>query len=326
MIKISSALTQLMTLGALMVFVGSVAAQQAYPNKSIRFIVPFAPGGSTTIMARLVSQRLTESWGQQVLVDNRGGGNTVIGTRAAATASPDGYTILLVTSSIVTVPLMTSTPYDPLKDFAAVSTLSVSEYTLALHSSVPANDLREFIAYAKARPGQLNYASSGAGGPGHLAGAMFNLLADVKIEHVGYKGASPAAIDLVGGRVASSFVIAINVLNFVKAGKLKIIAVSGKNRMDALPQVPTFAEAGLPGFGMNVWWGVLAPAGTPKEIVNNMSTEIVGLLVKPNIKENLANQGMDPFISTPEQFTTLLKTESAKYAKVIKAANIKLDD
>ncbi len=325
MMKISAALTQLLIVGALVFFSGSAVSQQPYPNKPIRFIIPFAPGGSTSILARLVGERLSESWGQQVLVDNRPGGNTVIGTEALVRSPPDGYSILLITTSHVTYPLLLPTPYDPIKDFAAVATLGISEYMLALNPSVPANNLQEFIAYAKSKPGQLNFSTAGSGGLDYLAGELFNILAGVKMQHVPYKGAAPAITDLVGGQVQLSFALPINVLNFVKAGKIKAIAISGKIRMEAVPQMPTFAEAGMPSFEISVWFGLLAPAGTPKEIIDKLSTEIAKIIAIPDVKEKLASLGMNPFTSTPEQFTSLIKADSAKYAKVIKAANIKRD-
>ncbi len=315
----------LMTLVALMTFTGSAAAQQNYPNKPIRFIIPFAVGGATTVLARLVGEKLTESWGQQVLVDNRPGGNTLIGSEAMVRSAPDGYTILLATASHVTYPMLTPAPFDAIKDFAAVQTLSMSEYMLALNPSVPVNNLQEFIAYAKARPGQLNFSTPGGGGMGHLAGEMFNILAGVKMTHVPYKGGGPAVTDLVGGQVQLSFVVPINVLGHIKSGRLKPIAVTGRNRMENVPQMPTFTEAGLPGFDLNVWFGVLAPAATPKDIINKLANEISRFVALPDFKEKLAAQGMDPFVTSPEQFAALMKSDTAKFAKVIKAANIKLD-
>ncbi len=304
---------------------GPVAAQQSYPNKPIRFIVPFAAGGSTSVLARLVGDRLTKSWGQQVLVDNRPGGNTVIGTQFVVKSPADGYTILMGTASHVTYPLLTPAPYDAIKDFATVATLGRSEYLIALHPSVPAGNLKEFIAYAKSRPGQLNFASPGGGGLGHLAGELFNIVAAVQLQHVPYKGAAPAVTDLLGGQVQVSFVTPINVLSQIQAGKLKAFAITGKNRLESLPQVPTFAEAGLPGFEMTVWFGVLAHAATPRDIIMKLNSEINSFLAVPEVKANLDSQGMAPFISSPEQFASLLKADSEMYARVIKAANIKID-
>ena len=323
--RISVALTRLLATGALLAFAGSAAAQQNYPNKPIRFIIPFAAGGATTVLARLVGEKLTESWGQQVLVDNRPGDNTLIGSEAMVRSAPDGYTILLATASHVTYPMLTPAPFDAIRDFAPVGTLSLSEYMLALNPSVPVNNLQEFIAYAKARPGQLNFSTPGGGGMGHLAGEMFNILAGVKMTHVPYKGGGPAVTDLVGGQVQLSFVVPINVLGHIKSGRIKPIAVTGRNRMENVPQMPTFTEAGLPAFELNVWFGVLAPAATPKDIISKLSTEIARFVALPDFKEKLAAQGMDPFISTPDQFAALMKADTVRFAKVIKASNIKLD-
>ena len=305
---------------------GQAAGQStSYPSKPIRFIVPFAAGGSTSILSRLVGDRLTRSWGQQVLVDNRPGGNTIIGTEAMVKSPADGHTILFATTSHVTYPQLTPAPYDALKDFATVATIGNSQYVLVLNAGVPANTLVEFIDYAKARPGQLNFSSPGGGGMGHLAGEMFNILAGVKIQNVSYKGSAPAVTDLVGGQVQVSFVTPINVMSHIKSGKLKALAITGKRRMDALPQMPTFAEGGLPSFEMSVWFGVLAPAATPNAIISKLSAEISRFLTQPDVAETLASQGMDPFITTPEQFSALMKADYAKYARVIETAKIKLE-
>ena len=324
MFRISAFAGRLLAAGSLVALCASAAAQ-TYPSKPIRFISPFAPGGTTTILARLVGERLTKSWGQQVLVDNRPGGNTLIGTEALVRLPADGYSILLVTTSHLTYPMLTPAPYDSVKDFAPISTLSKSDYMLTLHPSVPSNSLQEFIAYARARPGQLNFSSPGTGGMGHLAGELFNIQAGVQLQHIAYKGGAPATADLVGGQVQLAFVVPLNVINHIRAGKLKAIAVSSKTRMEALPQMPTFIEAGLPSYDVNVWFGVLAKAGTPADIINRMSTEITSMLNTPETRQLLASQGMDPLIMTPDQFGALMRADNAKYAEVIKTAKIKID-
>lgn len=324
MIKFSVAVMRVLMLG--MACAASASAQQSYPIKPIRFITPYAPGGSTTVMARLVGQKLTERWGQPVIVENRPGGNTIIGTEAAAKAAPDGYTILLVASTHVILANLTATPYDPIKDFAPVATLGVSPQALVLNASVPANTVQELIALAKSKPGQLNFASSGAGGPTHLSGELFNIIAGVKTQHVPYKGAGPATIDLIGGQVQMFYSVPINIIAHVKSGKLKGIAVTGDARLTALPQMPTFAEAGLPEFVVKTWNGILAPAGTPKQIVDKLSTEIGGILATPDAKQQLDGQGMRTFISTPEQFAALMRADMAMYLKVIRSAHIKIDE
>jgi len=312
----------LLALAALFISAPAVA-QQTYPNKPIRFIIPFAPGGSTSILGRLVGDRLTKSWGQPVIVDNRPGGGTVIGTQVVAKSPADGYTLLMATATHVVHPWLNTTPYDAVEDFAAVATLSRSEYLLTINPAVPAMNVKEFITYAKSKPGQLNFSSPGNGGLGHLSGELFNLVAGVKLQHIPYKGSAPAITDLLGGQVQASFVTPIGVLSHVQAGKLRALAITGKSRLESLPQVPTFTEAGLAGFDVTVWFGVLMLGGTPRDIIGKLNGEINAFLAVPEVKANLASQGMAPFVSTPEQFAALMKADSAMYGKVIKAANIK---
>lgn len=317
----------LMAAGMAGVISGVAWAQPAYPNKPIRLIIPFPPAGGTDTVARLVGAKVTESWGQQVFVDNRPGGNTIIGTDALAKAAPDGYTIMLTSNIHVISPnLLPKLPYDSVKDFAPIATVSSLELVLTVHPSLPVKNLQEFIALAKARPGQLNYASSGSGGPTHLAGESFKLMAGVQMQHIPYKGAGPALNDLIGGQVQLYFTVPVNVVGFIKGGRLRGIAVTGEARLPALPQVPTFTEAGLAGFDFRTWYGILAPAGTPKAIVDKLSAEISRIVVTPEILEKLASQGMSPFISTPDQFAALIKADLAKFAIIVKAANIKADD
>jgi len=320
------AVARMLAAGVLIALAGPIAAQQAYPNKPIRFITPYPPGGGTTVVARFVGQKLTESWGQQVLVDNRPGGNTIIGTEALVKSPPDGYTILLVSSTHVINPSLLATPYDAIKDFAPVATLVGTEYLMVLHSSVPANNLREFIALAKSKPGQLNYASSGSGTTNHLAPELINILAGIKTQHIPYKGGGPALTDLIGGQVQMFMNNPQSLIPHVKSGKIKAIAITGQTRTPALAQVPTFTEAGLPGINMNAWFGVLAPAGTPREIIDKLSSEIGKILAMPDTKEKFASQGLESFISTPDQFSALMKADMARYASVIKAANIKFEN
>ena len=299
-------------------------AQQAYPGKPIRFICPYPAGGSTSVLARLIGQKLTENWGQQVLVDSRGGGNTIIGTEALAKSAPDGYTISMVDPHLSVNPsLYAKLPYDSIKDFAPVGTLISYENFLVVHPSVPANNLQELIALAKSKPGKLNYATSGV--TMQLRSELFNILAGTQIQHIPYKGGGPAVTDLLGGQVDMTFGVPINVISHVKNGKLKGIAVSGKTRLSALPQVPTFTEAGLPGYNVTSWYGVVVPAGTPKEIIQKLSTEIARILVLPDIKEKLDSQGFEPFVSTADEFAALIKEDTTKYARIIKTANIKLE-
>lgn len=323
--KFVTAVAQVLVAGVLTLS-GSAAAQAPYPAKPIRVIVPNAQGGGTTILPRLIGQKLTENWGQPVIVENRVGGNGMIGTEAVAKSPPDGYTILSMAMGHVILPNLLPTPYDAIKDFAPIATTASSEFILVLHPSVPANNLKEFIALAKSRPGQLNYASSGSGEPTRLAAESFNIVAGVKIQHIPYKGSGPALSDLLGGQVQMYFATPIGVIAHIKSGKLKALAISGATRLPALPQLPTFTEAGMPGLDVKLWYGLLAPAGTPREIVDKLSAEIAKILASPDIKEKLVSQGMPPFISTPDQFAVLLKADLAKFGKVIKIANIVLEN
>ena len=323
-----NAVMRIVTTGLLMALAGYASSQKAYPNKPIRFINPKPPGGGTTIVARLIGQKLTESWGQQVIVDNRPGGNSIIGTEALVKSPPDGYTILMTTGIHIIVGLLNPTPlpYDTIKDFAPVATLASYELMLVLHPSVPANNLQDLIALAKSKPGQLNYATAGSGSTGHLATELLGILAGVKMQHIPYKGSGPALNDTIGGQVQLIVTSPPSAIQHIKNGLLKAIAISGETRLPALPQVPTFTEAGLPGFEVKGWYGVLAPAVTPKLIIDKLATEIAKILVMSDIKEKIVGLGMDPFISTPDQLAALMKADMAKWVNVIKTANIKVEN
>ncbi len=324
--KFFAVLTQLAIVALLAVPAGSAIAQPAFPTKSIRIISPYPPGGTTDQMARFIGPKLTESWGQQVIVENRAGGNTVIGSEAMVKSAPDGYTLLSILVSHVIVPNLVATPYDPVKDFAAVATIARTEPVLVVHPSVPANNLRELIALAKSKPGKLNYGSGGSGTVTHLSGEFFNILTGVKIQHIPYKGSAQALTDLVGGQVQMYYSPPIVAIPHIRDGRLKAIAVTGEKRLSALPQVPTFTEAGLHGFDVGTWYGFLAPAATPRTIVDKLNSEIGKILAMPDIKQKLISQGMEAFISTPDQFAALMKADQAKFAKIIKTANIKLEN
>ncbi len=303
-----------------------VAVAQPYPVKPIRLIVPYPPGGSTDPIARLVGPKLTEVWGQQVVVDNRPGGNTVIGTEAAAKAAPDGYTVFLFSTTLAVLPsLMPRLPYDITRDFVGISSVSSTPNVLVVHPSVPATTLKEFIAFAKTRPGELTYGTSGVGGAVHVASELFNILAGTKLRHIPYKGSGLVVTDLIGGQIHLSFQTPIAVIPHVRTGRLRAIVVAGENRLPALPQVPTFAEGGMPGYDYKAWFGILAPTGTPKEVVDKMSAEINRIVNLPETRERLVSQGMEPFLLAPAQVTALIKADVAKYAKVIKAAKIRID-
>ena len=325
MMKVFATVARIMAGVLLAAIAGSATAQQAYPNKPIRFITANAPGGSTSRLAGLIGQNLTERWGQQVIVDNRPGGNGFIGGETLAKASPDGYSIMIVTSTHIITPLLLRAPYDTIKDFAPVVTVASARQLMVLHPSVPANSLQEFIALAKSMPGQLNYAATGTGGMQHLSGELFGMLTGVKIQLIPYKGGAPALTDLLGGRIQLTIQSPLGPIPYVKGGKLKAIAITGETRLSTLPQVPTFAEAGLPGFDVKNWYGILAPASTPKAIIDKLSAEVARIMVVPDIQEKLVGQGLDSFISTPEQFAALIKTDITKFAKIIKTANIRIE-
>lgn len=325
--KLFTLVTRMLIAAALVVFATSAVAQQPFPTKPIRLIVPFPPGGSTTVVARLLGQKLTEAWGQPVIVDNRPGGNGVIGSEELIKSAPDGHTLLLVVSTHAINPgVMRSLPYDTVKDFAAVAPLYSFELVLVAHPSVPANNLREFIALAKSKPGQIRYASGDNGGLTHLASEMLNNVAGVNIQNIPYKGSGPALTDTVAGHVESYFSSPTAALQFIKAGRLKAFAISGKSRSSALPEVPTFAESGLPTFDASAWCGILAPAATPKEIINKLSTEIARIISTPDFKQQLVSQGLEPFVSSPDQFGALIRSDIAKFDRIIKTANIKFDN
>ena len=310
-----------------MVSAGIAAAQPIYPSKAVRFIVPYAAGGSVDPLTRLFTVRLSESLNQPMIVDLRPGGNTVIGTEAVAKAAPDGHTFLIMTvpNHTINALLMPNLPYDSVKDFAPVAAITTSDYVLVLHPSVPADNLKAFIAFARARPGQLNYGSVGSLGISQLGTELFGVMSGVKMQRVPYKGSGLALVDLVGGHLQVGFNTPISAIQYVRARRLKAIAISGERRMSALPDVPTFAEAGLPGFEMRVTYAVLAPAGTPRAVIDNMSGEFARLVALPDLREKLAVQGMAPFYATPEQLAGMIRADLVKYDKVIKASGLAME-
>jgi len=324
--KFYLAAMRMLTLGMLLLIAGPAAAQNDFPSRPIHLISPYTPGGGNDILSRLIGAELTKAWGQQVIVENRPGGNTIIGTDYTAKAPPDGYTILLAGSSHVLVPLMLKTPYDPFKDFAPVATIANGEHVLLINPSLPAKNLREFIAYAKTKPGALNYGTYGSGTTSQLASELINMTAGIKIQHIPYKGTAPALADLMGGQVQMFMSTIPPAVPQIHAGRVRAIAITGETRLPALPEVPTFEEGGLTGFArIGGFYGIVATGGTPKAVVDKMSAQIAKILTLPDFKEKLAAQGLSPLICTPEEYTARLKDFYAMNAKIIKAANIKIE-
>jgi tripartite-type tricarboxylate transporter receptor subunit TctC len=317
---------KLVTAGTLALAVSSAFAQ-TYPSKSIRLISPFAPGGGADITARALAAKLTPALGQQVVVDNRGGAGGLVGVELATKAPPDGYTLVLGTiGNIAVAPALYSRmPYDPQKDLVPIGQTANALNVLVVHPSLPAKTVKEFIAVAKKNPGQLMYGSSGAGAADHLAGELFNTMAGVKMVHIPYKGGAPAMLDLVGGQVQLVFSTVATALGSIQANRIRPIAMAGNQRYERLPEIPTIAEAGLKGFEANNWYGLFAPAGTPREIVARVHAETAKALAMPDVKARLLDAGIIATPSTPEQFTGYIKSETQKWAKVVKAANIKAD-
>ena len=309
----------------LLCLAASAGAQQVYPAKPIRIISPYAPSGTTDQLARLVGGKLSESWGQPIVVEPRPGGNTVIGSEAVTKSAPDGYTLLSILVSHVIVPNLVATPYDAIRDFAALGTIASSNLVLVVHPSVPAKNVQELIALAKARPAQLNYGSGGSGTVTHLAGEFFNMQAGIRTQHIPYKGATQVMVDLLGGQIHMYFGPPIIVLPHTKSGRARPLAVSSASRLASMPDVPTAIEAGVKGFELNTWYGLLAPAATPRAVVDKWGAEMARVLAMPDIREKLSSQGMTPLVSTPDQFAALIKAEHVKFARIIKAGNIKLE-
>jgi tripartite-type tricarboxylate transporter receptor subunit TctC len=299
---------------------------QAYPTKPIRLIVAFPPAGSTDIIARLVGQKLSERLGQQVIIDNRGGAGGTIGTDLAARANPDGYTLTMGTTSthVIAPAIFPNVKYDPVKDFSPITLVASTPYLLVVHPGVKAKTLKEFIALVKSQPGKLNYASAGAGTTTQIAMEMLKLSAGIDIVHVPYNGNGPAGTATMGGQVQALFGSMPAVLPQAKAGKLHPLAVGTSKRSPALPDVPTVAESGFPGFEVSLWLGFFAPTGTPVPVVKRLYTELVSIAKSPEMKEPLERNGADPMTTTPAELTKLMTVELDKYKKVIKAANITL--
>ncbi len=305
--------------------IAAPALSQNYPVRTVRIVVPYAAGGNTDIVARMVAQHLSTAWGQQVIVDNRPGGATNIGSEMVARAQPDGHTLLMGgASNAINMTLFRKPPYDTLKDFSPIVLCTVGANLLSVHPSIPVKNLRELMALARARPGQLNFASSGIGSSNHMAGELFKLMAKINIAHVPYKGNTPALADLVGGHVEMGFAGITAQIPLMDSGRLRGIAVSSKERFPAIPNIPTFNESGLPGYESSTWFGLLAPAGTSPEIVRKVNADVAKILARKDIRDKLAADGQVPGGGSIDSFAKFLRDEIAKYARVIKAASVSL--
>lgn len=313
--------------GLAAILFAAVALAQSYPSKPIRLIVPFAAGGGNDSVARLVGKSLSASLGQQVVIDNRPGAGGVLGAELAAKSSPDGYTLFLggVGSHAINPNLHERLPYDPIKDFAPIVLLASAPLILVVHPSVPANSTLEFTALARSKPGELNYASNGNGSSSHLAAVMFEAMAGVKMVHVPYKGLSPALTDLLSERVQLMFSSVVAILPHIRAGKLRGLAVTGSKRLSSMPELPTLAESGLAGYEASSWYGVLAPAGTPKEVVARLNAEMVKALDQPEVRSSLLAEGAEPVGGPPEKFAAHIKSEKERLGKLIRDAKIRLE-
>ena len=305
----------------------SVAAQaQAYPGKTVKLVVPYPPGGPTDIVARVIGQKLFEQTGQQFIVDNRAGAGGNIGAEAVARSPADGYTLLIATTAhAINMSLFKKLGYDTLKDFAPVSLLTYGPLVIVTHPSLPVQNVRELIALAKAKPDSINFASSGNGQSTHLSGELFNTMAGVKMTHIPYKGSAPALTDVMGGQASLMFDTMLSAMPFVKAGKLKALAVTSATRSPAAPDLPTVAESGIPGFETFAWNGVLVPLGTPKEVVARLSAELKRAMEAPEVKEKFSAQGFAAAWNTPEAFGTFLQAEVDKWSMVVKASGTTVD-
>ena len=301
-------------------------AQPAYPSKPVRIISIFAPGGGNDVICRLVAQQLTERLKQQVIVENRVGANGIVGTEAVARAAPDGYTFTLIPSGhTVNASMYKKLPFDSLKDFTPITLAGSGPLVLAVHPSLPVKNVKDLIALAKSRPGQLTYVSSGIGASGHLAGALFDTMTGTKMEHIPYKGMSLAVSDLMGGQVSMTFGTSLSVIPHVRTGRLRALATTGAQRSPALPDLPTVAESGVLGYEAGLWYGFVGPARMPPEIVQRLNAEIVAILAQPDTREKLASQGLDARSSTPEEFARIIASDIVRWAGVVQKLGLQAE-
>ena len=303
------------------------AVAQDYPARPVRFIVPQVPGGATDVFARAMGQRLSDKWGRNVLIENRGGAGGTLGTDVVAKSPPDGYTLLVTYagSQAINQSLFPKLSYDSIKDFQTVATLAVTPFLLVINNSLPAKSLKEFLALARSKPDAMTYASSGNGSVNHLLGEMLKIEARIRMVHVPYKGVAPAITDVIAGQVEAAFTSIPSVISFVNTGRVRAIAVSSARRVAIAATVPTIAESGLTGFDVNPWWGILAPAGVDNRIVRKINSDVAELLKTRDTQEFFKMQGAEALITSPEEFQKLLVADVAKWAKVVKASNARID-
>ena len=303
----------------------STADAQNWPAKPIRIISPYPPAGANDLLARIIAPKLSEQLGQPVVVENRAGATGNIGAELVAKAPADGYTLLMGQAGNLTIniSLMAKMSFDPVRDFSPVTMVASTPNVLVVHPSLPVRTVKDLIALAKAKPGQINYATSGIGSPGHLAAELLNKSAGIRLVHIPYKGAAPALLDVVAGNAHLYFTSAVSAQPFIPSGRLRMVAVASAKRSPSLPEVPTVAEAGFPEFDVSSWWGVVAPASTPREVVMRLQVEIHRVIALPEIRTKLAEQGLDIATNTPEQFAAYIKSETAKWAKLIREVGVK---
>jgi tripartite-type tricarboxylate transporter receptor subunit TctC len=318
-----SILLRLMGLGVSLAFAAGTGAQ-SYPTKPVRMVVGFPPGGATDLVARAIQPRMSAALGRQVVIDNRAGANGIISGELVARAEPDGYTILFGHIGILVIsPAIQKVPYDVFKDFAPIGQLVSLQNLIITHPAMPAKTLKDLIALAKAKPGQINYASSGIGSPGHLAAVLLESMAKITLTHIPYKGGGPAITDLLAGQVPVFFSVISTGVPHVQAGKARGLAVTGTQRAKAIPDIPTVAEAGVPGYAATNWYGLLAPAKTPKPVIDRLNKEMVAALTAPEVAESLKSRGIDATPSSPAQFTAFISAENSKWSRVIKQSGVK---
>lgn len=299
---------------------------QSFPTKTVRIISPFAPGGGNDTISRAIAQKLVDQLGQTVIVENRPGANTIIGTQFVAKSAPDGYTLILVSNShVINQSLYAKLPYDAVRDFSPITLVGTGPLLLVVHPSLPVKSVPDLIRLAHSKPAELTFSTAGSGSSAHLAGVLLASMAGIKLQHIAYKGSSPAVTALLSGEVTMSIAPSLTFLPHARARRVRVLATTGVQRSPAAPDIPTVAESGLPGYAVNQWYGLIAPAHVPKDIVQRLNTAVATVLKQPDVRERLSNQGVDPDSSTPEEFARLIAADVERWAEVVKEAGLKAD-